>query len=303
MKGVGESDLLTAILRRRSSAPSVEDRALAYVRELYGPDVVLGELSGSPLDFLHAKRSAELCRECPGRGDCPEKGMVSTVVEETWGRARRFSVRMGSCVSADRERRRAELAAVIASSRIPRGMEGCTFDTFVTKDLDRSVREAKGIAMACVEDGASLVLGGGTGVGKTHLAVAMVQALTARGTAALFVSTVDLLDEIRAGYETGRAARIEGAAREADMLVLDDVGAQRTDKPWTSERLFALLDGRYRDRRQTVITTNAKTMKELADMFGDRGERIVSRLMEMAHAYWIKASDYRLRRHDQRRIT
>ena len=104
----GESDLLTAILRRRSSAPSVEDR-LAYVRELYGP----GRGPWRALRVAPGLSPREAVRRAvpgvPGRGDCPEKGMVSTVVEETWGRARRFSVRMGSCVSADRERRRASL--------------------------------------------------------------------------------------------------------------------------------------------------------------------------------------------------
>ena len=136
-------------------------------------------------------------------------------------------------------------------------MEGCTFDTFVTKDLDRSVREAKGIAMACVEDGASWCWAAAPGVGKTHLAVAMVQALTARGTAALFVSTVDLLDEIRAG--TRRAGRPGSRERPGG----GHARPRRRGGPAHRQAVdvgAALRppDGRYRDRRQTVITTNAK---------------------------------------------
>lgn len=229
---------------------------------------------------------------------CPDGGEKWVVREEDLHGYRRFFVRLGKCRQREDEERQAKAAMAVEASKIPEGMKRCTFESFLTKDMEPPVRTAKGIAMAALEDGSSLVLGGGTGVGKTHLAIAMVQELTKRGKCALFVPVVDLLDEIRAGYESGTAEDIQKAVRGADCVALDDLGAHRTTE-WTAERLFAIFDDRYRNGRQTVVTTNAGTMKELESMLGDRGGRIVSRLSETAQAYFIKAKDFRTRRNAQ----
>lgn len=307
MKAIGESPVLQRLMAWRTGTAS--ERALAYVRSCFGDETISpSSLIGSPLDFLRAAEQHDCLASCPGRGDCPTGGMRWTATrEELYGRDV-FIVRVGPCRARAEAERQAKTEMMVAASRIPEGMKRCTFETFVTKGLDEQVRIAKGLAMACLEDGSSLVLGGGTGVGKTHLGVAMVQALVRAGKCAIFVPTIDLLDEIRAGYETKTADRIQRAARDADALVLDDLAANKTNA-WTSERLFALIDDRYRSGRQTIVTTNAMSMKQLEEMLTPEkpneighGGRIVSRLGETSQALFIRARDYRTRKNVQQRL-
>lgn len=274
------------------TAPPAE-RALEYMRRLWEDDSIEpGELSGSSLDYLKVM-SQESCQEnCPGRAACPDGGMRWTVTQEELGRRRIFVVRAGPCrlrMDADRQKKTETL---VAASRIPEGMKRCSFDNFSTEGHPPSVGQAKRLAMSCLIDSSSLVLGGDTGTGKTHLAIAMVQELATRGAVALFVPVVDLLDEIRAGYESGRADEIQQAVRDADCVALDDLGAHRTTE-WTAERLFALFDDRYRSGRQTIVTTNAVSLADLGGMLGDKGGRITSRLAECAQVHIIKAKDFR----------
>lgn len=300
MKALAETDILQRLSTWRPA--DMQGRALAYVRDLYGdPEIGISQLIGAPLDFLKASDQEHCLEHCPGRDSCPDRGIRWSVSMEDLNGRRVFLVRAGKCRPRQDAERQRKAEILVSTSRIPEGMKRCTFETFVTAGMDPAVRTAKGLAMACVEDGSSLVLGGGTGVGKTHLAVAMVQELVSRGKCAIFVPTVDLLDEVRAGYESGKADQIQRGAREADCLVLDDLGAQRTTD-WVAERLFALLDDRYRNGRQTVITTNAISMKDLSEGLGDRGARITSRLSESAQALFIKARDYRTRKNTQTKL-
>ncbi len=300
MKSVAETEILQRFSTWRPA--DLHGRALSYVRDLYGdPEIQAFQLIGSPLDFLQAQKQEQACVSCPGRESCHDNGLRWSVSMEDVNGRQVFVVRVGKCRPRQEAERQRTAEILVTTSRIPEGMKRCTFETFVTAGMDPAVRTAKGLAMACVEDGSSLVLGGGTGVGKTHLAIAMVQELVSRGKCAVFVPTVDLLDEIRAGYDSGKAEQIQRGAREADCLVLDDLGAQRTTD-WVGERLFSLVDDRYRNGRQTVITTNAAGMKELSEGLGDRGARITSRLSESAQALFIKARDYRTRRNTQQKL-
>lgn len=105
-----------------------------------------------------------------------------------------------------------------------------------------------------------LVLTGTYGCGKTHLAVAIAQAVLRRGEAALFVVVPDLLDHLRAAFgpnsETSFDERFE-TVRQSPLLILDDFGAQSAT-PWAKEKLFQLLNHRYMAHLPTVITTNLR---------------------------------------------
>lgn len=300
MKALSESPVLQSLLKWRN--PNLSAEALAWVRETFqDDDIEPHQLVGSPLDFLKAREQQGCSNGCPGRADCPDGGMKWYVREQDLHGKRIFVVRVGPCRMREDAERQNKAALAVEASKIPEGMKRCTMESFVTKDMEPAVRTAKGIAMATLEDGSSLVLGGGTGVGKTHLAIAMIGELVKRGKCAIFVPVVDLLDEIRAGYEVGKADAIQRAVREADCVALDDLGAHRTTE-WTAERLFAIFDDRYRNGRQTIVTTNAGSMKELETMLGDRGARITSRLSETAQAFFIKAKDFRTRKNVQQKL-
>ena len=139
------------------------------------------------------------------------------------------------------------------------------FETFLpdgiglSYDQARTLRRAYERAQAFAEDPRGwLVLRGGTGCGKTHLAAAIAHRLLERGVPVRFINVPDLLDELRAAFSPDAETSYEErfwALREAPVLILDDLGAQQST-PWAQEKLFQLLDWRYNARRPTVITTN-----------------------------------------------
>lgn len=119
--------------------------------------------------------------------------------------------------------------------------------------------------------GRNLVLCGGVGTGKTHAALAAARhRWLDAGDDVLFRPVVELLDELRPGAETD----VLPDAMGVDVLVLDDLGAERpTD--WTAERLFAVVNRRWMDRRPVIATTNLDPPGLRAAI----GDRTYSRLM------------------------
>jgi DNA replication protein DnaC len=100
-----------------------------------------------------------------------------------------------------------------------------------------------------------LVLLGGTGSGKTHLAAAIAHELQAKRRGVRFVVVPDLLDYLRrAMHDDDRDRRdlIEDV-RAAPCLVLDDLGVHSAT-PWAQEKLYQILNFRYNAKLPTVIT-------------------------------------------------
>jgi len=142
-----------------------------------------------------------------------------------------------------------------------------TFDNFVpeghslTPEQKTNLKTAYDRACAFSEHPQGwLLLRGGFGSGKTHLAAAIANRRLALGEPALFVVVPDLLDYLRASYspssETTFDQRFE-MILDAGMLILDDLGAQ-SSTPWAQEKLFQILNHRYNRRLPTVITTNSE---------------------------------------------
>lgn len=134
-----------------------------------------------------------------------------------------------------------------------------------------------------------IVLLGGNGCGKTHLAAAIANERLNAGDRVAFANVADLLDELRAAFAPDSPRRFDQlfkALLEAPVLILDDLGAQKSS-PWAEEKLYQLLNHRHLARAYTVVTTNKK--------LGDLEPRIASRLgdREVSEVYEITAPDYR----------
>lgn len=118
-----------------------------------------------------------------------------------------------------------------------------------------------------------LLLQGGYGCGKTHLAAAIANFAVGMGVPTLFITVPDLLDTLRFAYNDPEATfeeRFE-EIRSAPLLVMDDFGTQNATS-WAQEKLFQILNYRYINRLPLVITTNLP--------LDDIEPRIRSRLMD-----------------------
>jgi len=141
------------------------------------------------------------------------------------------------------------------------------------------------------EEGLGLYLCGGVGTGKTHLAVAvMTELIKRKRVPSLFVTVPELLDNLRGAYnDPGRDIdEWMDAVKNADLLVLDDLGAEKPN-PWVRERLFVIVNHRYRESLPTIFTSNIGP-KDLAEQLG---ERTASRIIEMCDWIALEGDDYR----------
>ena len=133
-----------------------------------------------------------------------------------------------------------------------------------------------------------LLLQGGYGCGKTHLAAAIANECVANGVPTLFLTVPDLLDTLRFAYDNQDVTfeeRFE-QVRTASLLIMDDFGTQSATA-WAREKLFQILNYRYINELPLVVTTNLS----LSEMEG----RIRSRLSDPDRVFYIEinAPDYR----------
>ena len=134
--------------------------------------------------------------------------------------------------------------------------EGYGLDPVRQRNLEHAYRATR--AFAERPEG-WLLLMGGYGVGKTHLAAAIANAQLDRETVPLFVVVPDLLDHLRATFSPTSEVGYDELfhrVRTSPLLILDDLGAQYSS-PWAQEKLFQLFNHRYMARLPMVITLNS----------------------------------------------
>jgi DNA replication protein DnaC len=185
-------------------------------------------------------------------------------------------------------------------ARIDARFEVKTFDTF-KPGRSRKRKDVLQAARAFVQSfnfknksapPRGLCLEGPVGCGKTHIAVAILKEIIEKGYSGLYYNMVDLLADIRATYETSSVLsekEIIDEILEPDLLVLDDLGAERTSG-WVNERLYMIINRRYVSCKPVVLTTNL-SLDELTEKLG---ERTASRLCEICE--WFTGfpdEDYR----------
>jgi DNA replication protein DnaC len=179
----------------------------------------------------------------------------------------------------------------------------CSFDSYQGGD------KIKAACREFLNGPFDLVLSGGAGTGKTHLAVAILRELAKAGQLCreyineniyhitredrgLFVSVPELLAKIRATYSDSNSDEetLIDTYASVKYLVLDDLGAEKTTE-WSITTLYLIIDRRYREMLPTIVTTNLS----LDEIGQSLSRRIASRLAS-GKVITIKAPDYRAKR-------
>ena len=152
---------------------------------------------------------------------------------------------------------------------------------------------------AAIEAGQGILYKGDFGTGKTHLALAIRNYLEEKEKKVLFITLPNYLERIKEGYNGAKDARalqtsynIQTLARTADLLILDDVGANNMTK-WAIEQLFMLVNARK--GKSTIYTTNLTT----DDFIKNKDlHRIYSRMVENNREIEIHGEDKRKQEND-----
>ena len=130
----------------------------------------------------------------------------------------------------------------------------------------------------------NVLLLGAVGVGKTFAAIAMAREAYLDGRDVTIWPVVELLEQLRPGGREGVAA----AVQTVDVLVLDDLGAQRPTE-WTAEQLYAVVNRRWLEQLPTIVTANLTA----DDLAATVGPRMASRLHDGALAIELAGPDRR----------
>jgi len=193
------------------------------------------------------------------------------------------------------------LERMLAEARIPRRYEHCDLDSYLPNH--ESQKKAKLFVQRFLDRYPRIDIGllflGTCGVGKTHLAVALLKKIVVeKGDSCLFYDFRDLLREIQASWNAvSKTSELEvlQPVLGAKVLVLDELGANKpTD--WVRETIAHIINCRYNDKKLTIFTSNfldaPRSQKE--ENLTDRiGVRLRSRLYEMCREIEIHGEDFR----------
>ena len=151
-----------------------------------------------------------------------------------------------------------------------RGTKDDTLRTFCERYVAGFTRESHGI-----------VFYGEPGTGKSFAAATIAASLLHRRFKPKFWDVPDLMAEIKSTFNDGGHDQSEWSiitdAREADLLVLDDIGSEKSSE-FVNQELFLIINGRIVAGKPTIITTNVGLNRWEAQF----GPRIASRLYEVA---------------------
>lgn len=236
-------------------------------------------LQMAAIDYIE---SVEMCQNCTNPSTCPQrsKGMKLRIDFE------RADLTVTACEKYRKYKMTCKLKSTLETAKI-----GDVFRTVTLDSLDDR-RRAK--AKQIVEDGTWAFIYGDSGVGKTHLAVAILQETIKQNKSGLFCVVPTLMNELRRLMLKDHDAFYDmlNKVMSCDVLLLDDLGAEKATGK-TAEWLYLIINDRYINSRQTLITSNLD-LNNIVNQLGIQGSRITSRIMGKSELVKLGGKDRRM---------
>ena len=207
-----------------------------------------------------AKYVSEVCEKCHGTGIHVVEGKGAQV-----------------CACSRKDKRR----NLYEAARIPVRYAKCTLDSFEANNNSQygALQYARSLVGDYPYCDLGLMFMGPVGVGKTHLAVAILQGLFEKGAPCLFYEFGSLLKEIQASYNpVSKTSELQVLAPvyEVKVLVLDELGST-VPTDWVRDTMYQIINKRYNDKKLTIFTTNYLDEYKTAIDAGSEDEAVLPR--------------------------
>ncbi len=192
--------------------------------------------------------------------------------------------------ASEEEARKNMVRRMKLSSMIDVKYNDATFDKFEVNDDNLQIlKYCKRYVEAFPifkEKNQGLLFYGDVGTGKSFASACIANELMERGTTVLMTSFARILSIVRQGSEEER--NILNQITSSSLVIFDDFGAER-DTEYAMEKIFDILDQRYRSKLPMIITTNISfaEMKNEQDM---RYRRLYDRIFEVCYPIEFKLS-------------
>ncbi len=182
-----------------------------------------------------------------------------------------------------KESARRELEKRLGQAAIPDRFMESTFENYLISNEGQEMALAKAKSYADHFDaamslGSSLIMRGGLGTGKTHLASAIAHHVMSKGKTAIFSGLIGILNVVKQTYskdaETSESEAIN-AYILPDLLIIDEVGVQRFTEA-EMVIIYQIINGRYEKKKPVVLTTNC----DICNLELAIGERCLDRLRD-----------------------
>ena len=143
------------------------------------------------------------------------------------------------------------------------------------------------------EEKGNIIFISNTGLGKTHLSLALGYTACLKGHSVLFISAVDAVNNLLAAGKAGSRKQELRKYLRPEFLILDELGYLALDKT-AADLLFQIISGRY-ERGSTIITTNLTYKKWAATLNNDATltSALLDRLLHHAETVRILGKSYR----------
>lgn len=196
--------------------------------------------------------------------------------------------------------RRRKIASLLAGAGIPARFADRTFDAYQAKQQGQKI--ALGVCRAFAQNwpdklksGASLVLTGGPGTGKTHLACAVANHVIHEHFATVaFCTVATMLRHIKDSYRRDSTRSEQDAIDDMtrpQLLIVDEVGVQ-VGSEHEKLLMFEVLNARYQECRPTILISNLNA----TDLEGFIGQRVMDRYRECGSVIAFDWESYRGRK-------
>jgi DNA replication protein DnaC len=206
--------------------------------------------------------------------------------------------------------------SMLRGYKVPKRFKNKTFDNY---DIDKGSKKSYEIVKEYSEkfdehlkNGTWLVLAGGYGLGKTHLALAAGRKAIdffakdyAEGTRSTvysgrpkvqFISSSEMVQSIRDSYDSDQLDERElmNGYKKAKLLIIDDLGTEKSSE-WQKEKMYLILNYRYNEMLPTIITTNLKGSELTQQLSARVVERMIEATKKGKYMLSFKGKSYRRR--------